>query len=177
MKMTKHSFAKAFFLLVAISSSANSFAVDVPTKDFMTLAEFVNQALVSGVTQMETAKLALQQSKAPEIKEFAQLIIDERTTANNDLTTIAKKKRIKVISGNELLNKTNALILKPNNTENFDAAYVKHQIKMRQDEIELFNKGALSTDAELAGFATENIPKLSHNLHLAETLAKELEKK
>lgn len=176
MKSINNLLTKVLFLLVAISAT-NCFATDAPTKDPLTLTEFVNQALVSGVAQMETAKLALQQSNSPEIKEFAQLIIDERTTANHDLTNIAKKKRIKIVSDNELLNKANALILKPNNNESFDSAYVKNQIKTRQDEIELFNKGALSKDPELAGFATENIPKLSHNLHLAETLAKDFEKK
>lgn len=172
MKLTKSVLAKLFFLFMATATS-QCFADDAPTRDSMTLTEFVNQSLVFGVAQMELAKLALQKSTAPEVKKFAQLIIDERITANNDVTNIANKKHIKVISDSDLLTKARGLIPKPNNQESFDGAYIKNQIKARQDELELFNKGALSQDPELAGFATENIPRLTHNLHLAETLAKD----
>lgn len=161
---------KLFFLLIALST-ASCFATDAPSSDTISPIDFVNGALISGVAQIESAKIALRQSSSTEIKDFAQLIIDQRSTANSDLTTIAKKKHMHVMSGNELLGKASALILKPNNHENYDVTYVQNQIKARQDEIELFNKGALSKDPEIAGFATENIPKLSHNLHLAETLA------
>lgn len=176
MKTAKNSLAKLFFLLIAIST-ANCFAEAVPSKDPIAPADFVNGALISGAAQVESAKLALQQSSSPEIKEFAQLIIDERSRATTDLTAIANKKHLRVISGSELLSKANAFILKANNNENFDAAYLQNQVKARADEIELFNKGALSKDPELAGFATENIPKLSHNLHLAETLAEDFAKR
>lgn len=173
MTAIKSLLTKALFLLTLIST-ASGFAADMPGKDALTPVDFTNQALISNLAQLETAKLALQQSRSPEVREFAQLVIDERTTANNDLSAIADKKRLRVISGNELRNRAQAFIINGSNTENFDAAYVQNQIKARQDEIELFNKGALSKDPEVAGFATENIPKLTHNLHLAETLATDI---
>jgi len=170
--------SSVFFIAFGALLTTSSFAKDnMSTQDMSELIDFVNEASVSGLAEVETAKLALQQAKSDEVKTFAQHVIDGHTASNKDLAAIAKRKHLKIADEAELLRRVKILKIEQGDNESFDETYIKSQVKAHQDEIELFNKAAVSKDIELAGYATENIPKLQHHLHFAEQLAKDFEKK
>lgn len=166
MKTTKilltSAFAFALNLLCASAMAADTIDAD----------DFVEEASAAGVAEIETAKLALQKSTAADVKTFAQSIITDHTAANRELATIASKKRLKVSTEAELLNKAKAAVLKQREGESFNAAYANNQVNAHKDAIELFKKASVSADPELASFAVATLPKLEHHLHVAKELAK-----
>lgn len=169
----------AFIFVFNAICATPSLAIDTPSeKENVNAVDFVNEASVNGIAEVEAAKLALQQAKSDQVKTFAQQVIDGHMASNKDLAAIAKKKNLKIADEAELWRRAKlSMLVKQGDNESFDEAYIKSQVKAHQDEIELFNKAAVSRDVELAGFATENIPKLQHHLHFAEQLAKDFEKK
>jgi putative membrane protein len=171
MKTNKLLLTGAFlFAFSAISGTAMA-------KDTIDADDFVEDASAAGVAEIETAKLALQKSTAGDIKTFAQSVIADHTAANRDLASIASKKKLKVSTEAELLNKAKAAVLKQRDGESFDEAYANNQVKAHEDAIALFKKASVSADAELASFAVATLPKLEHHLHLAQELAKTYHKK
>jgi len=155
-------FAFALSLIAGSSMAADTIDAD----------DFVEDASAAGVAEIETAKLALEKSTAADIKTFAQSIIKDHTAANRELATIASKKKLKVATEAELLNKAKAAVLKQRDGESFNAAYANNQVNAHKDAIELFKKASVSPDAELASFAVATLPKLEHHLHIAQELAK-----
>lgn len=146
-------------------------------KDTVDPEKFVDEASAAGIAEIETGKLALQKSTTPAVKTLAQEIINDHTAANKELAGIAHKKNLKVATDAELMAKAKTMILKQRDGESFDEAYANNQVKAHKDALELFNKAAVSPDADLASFAVATIPKLEHHLHAAEALAKAYEKK
>lgn len=171
MKTTKLLLTSAFvFAFGAISSIA--MAADTVDAD-----DFVEEASAAGIAEIESAKLALQKSTAGDVKSFAQSVITDHTAANRELASIAAKKKLKVSTEAELLNKAKAAVLKQRDGESFDEAYANNQVKAHEDAIALFKKASVSPDAELAKFAVATLPKLEHHLHEAQVLAKTYHKK
>jgi putative membrane protein len=166
MKTTKYLLTGAFLFAFSLVCGSTMAADTIDADDF------VDEASASGVAEIETAKLALQKSTAGDIKTFAQSIITDHTAANRELAAIASKKKLKVATEAELLNKAKAAVLKQRDGESFNAAYANNQVKAHEDSIALFKKASVSADAELASFATATLPKLEHHLHQAKALAK-----
>lgn len=155
------------FIFALSLVGASAMAADTIDAD-----DFVEDASAAGVAEIETAKLALQKSTSGDIKTFAQSVITDHTAANRELASIASKKKLKVSTEAELLNKAKAAILKQRDGESFNAAYANNQVKAHKDAIELFKKASVSADPDLASFAVATLPKLEHHLHVAQELAK-----
>jgi putative membrane protein len=170
-KLYKVIFAGALFLL------ASAFCSIAMAKDTVDAKDFVDEASAKGVAEIETAKLALTKSTATDIKAFAQMLIDDHTSANRELAAIAARKNLKVATEAELMNKAKAFVLKQRDGESFDEAFAKNQVSAHETTIELFKKAAVSKDVELAAFATATLPKLEHHLHTAQDLARIYTKK
>ena len=171
MKTTKL-FMTGAFLFAFSAVCGTAMAADTVDAD-----DFVEDASAAGVAEIETAKLALQKSTAGDVKTFAQAVINDHTAANRELASIAAKKKLKVSTEAELLNKAKAAVLKQRDGESFDEAYANNQVKAHEDAIALFKKASVSPDPELASFAVATLPKLEHHLHLAKELAKTYKKK
>lgn len=166
MKVTKFLLTNAFAVLFA-GLSTMAMAVDTVDAD-----DFVDEASAKGIAEIETGKLALQKSTSPDVKLFAQTLIDDHTAANKELAAIAQRKNLDVSTEAELMNKAKAFVLKQRDGESFDEAFANNQVEAHKNAIELFKEAAASKDADLAAFATKTLPKLEHHLHMAKDLAR-----
>ncbi|MGE8497470.1 MAG: DUF4142 domain-containing protein [Pseudomonas sp.] len=162
----------AAFAVVALCSAsalhAGERAAQVSPEDF------VEEASAKGIAEIETGKLALEKATSPEVKEFAQSMVDDHTKANQQLSTLATQKELEVSDDAELINQAKALVLKLRGESSFDKAYMNNQVMAHQQTIELFQKASQSEDAEIAAFAKEMLPKLEHHLQMAEKINKEI---
>ena len=165
MKKTNILLAGAFFL------SLNSFSMLAMAENTIDADDFVEEASAKGIAEIETSKLALQKGVSPDVKTFAQKMIDDHTAANKELAAVAARKKLEVDTEAELMAKAKKMMLKQRDGESFDAAYATGQVAAHESTIALFQKGAKSTDADIAAFATATLPKLEHHLHMAHDLA------
>ena len=56
----------------------------------------MDDASAKGIAEIESSKLALQKSTSAEVRKFAQVMINDHTAANAELTAIARTKKLKV---------------------------------------------------------------------------------
>jgi len=161
LKMIRGGFA--VLLLALLSFTANA---DVDAEDF------VEEASAKGLAEIETGRMALRKGTSPQVKEFAQKMIDDHTAANQELSGIARsKKDWKIADDAELMNKAKAFILKQRDGESFDQAYANNQVVAHEQTIELFREAMDIRDPELRAFVEKTLPKLETHLRMAKDLA------
>src|SRR5688500_2887408 len=57
-------------------------------------AEFAVEAADAGLMEVQLGTMALTKAASPEVKQFAQKIVDDHTKANNELKALATRKNI-----------------------------------------------------------------------------------
>lgn len=134
---------------------------------------FVDEASAKGLAEIETAKLALKQGTAEDVKTFAQKMIDDHTKANQKLAEIAGQNDDLQLSDEATrMDKAKAMILKLRDGESFDEAYANNQVVAHEQTIELFRNYVEQGDnADLKAFAQSTLPKLEQHLQEAKQLA------
>lgn len=147
------------------ATSGLAFAVDKIDAD-----DFVEEVSAKGIAEVESAKLALEKSNAPDVQAFAQKMISDHTAANKELAGIASRKNLEVSDEATLTTKAKKFALEQRDGESFDEAYAKNQVKAHEDTIDLFEQAAVSDDAEIAAFAKKTLPKLQDHLKMAKAL-------
>ncbi|PUV24288.1 DUF4142 domain-containing protein [Sphingobacterium athyrii] len=135
--------------------------------------DFASKATASNNFEIQAANIALTKSQDQNIKQYAQMIVDDHTAAGNELATLVKNKNWQ-LSTPDNQNYTQ-LIDQLNNADpaNFDRTYVDLMAKSHQDAITLFkdaSTGTATTDAELRKFATDKIPAFQKHLDQLKTM-------
>jgi putative membrane protein len=164
-KTTKTIFSGAFALLVGLAAN-------------MALAaegdNFVDEASAKGMAEIETARMALDKGTSEDVKQFAQMMIDDHTKANQELAQLAQQKDLEMSDEATLMDKAKAMILKLRDGENFDEAYANNQVVAHEQTIELYQEYVeRGENADLKQFAEKTLPKLEEHL----TQAKDLQAK
>jgi len=162
----KNLLTKSALVCVFGATSSLAFAADKIDAD-----DFVEEVSAKGIAEVSTAKLALEKSKAADVQAFAQKMISEHTAANMQLAGIAARKNLEVSDEAELTTKAKKFVLEQRDGQSFDEAYANNQVEAHKDTIELFERAAISDDAEIAAFAKQTLPKLKQHLQMANTLA------
>lgn len=95
--------------------------------------DFVKDIATANIAEVELGRMALDKAVNPDVKKFAQMMIDDHTKANEELTALASKDNIAVPSGlddkhndlrDELAKKTGA---------DFDKDYIDAMVDGHQD--------------------------------------------
>jgi putative membrane protein len=136
-----------------------------------TTENFVRNASIGSQFEIESSKLALQKSSNPEIKQFAQMMIDDHTKASEQMKSDLKGDEA-ALASTTLDAKHQAQLdqLQKASGASFDAAYVKDQKAAHKEAIDLFSDYAKSgDDTALKNFATQTLPTLQmHQQHVKE---------
>lgn len=134
---------------------------------------FLTKAAESGYMEIAGGKLALQKSRSPQVKQFAQKMIDDHTKLGEQIQALVKKKGYETPTQPSLIQaaKLKALELRD---DGFDEAYGDEiGVDAHEDAIELFEEAAAhATDDDLKRFAADTLPRLKHHLDMARALRK-----
>lgn len=160
--------------LICIFGAASSLVLAV---DKIDADDFVDEVSAKSIAEVESAKLALTKSTSTDVQAFAQKMITDHSSSNMELASIASRKNLEVADEAELTNKAKKFVLEQRDGQSFDEAYAKNQVEAHEDTIELFQRAAVSDDADIAAFAKQTLPKLQHHLKMAKELAAAHDKK
>ena len=61
--------------------------------------DFVKDIATANIAEVELGRMALDKAVNPDVKKFAQMMVDDHTKANEDLTTLATQDNIAIPSG------------------------------------------------------------------------------
>jgi putative membrane protein len=134
--------------------------------------EFVSNAGMAGLAEVQMGNLALQNAQSADVKAFAQRMVTDHGTSNAELAQLATVKGLALPT--ELAGKHQQGLehLTGLSGADFDKAYMQHMVGDHNEAVTLFQNGSTnSSDSDIKAFATKNLPILQEHLRLAQQLA------
>lgn len=155
------------FSLLSVSSA---WAVDKLAAADAAMLKNIAQA---NMTEIETGKLALEKSQRSEIKQFAQMMVDDHTKGLADVKKLAAAKGTDLPDGPDVMHKAVALEFKALTGDTFDSRYIKQAGVGDHEAIEKLLKKtqAEAKDADLKALAVKMLPVVQAHLKHAQDMA------
>lgn len=133
--------------------------------------KFAEAAAEAGWTGIAAGRLALQRSRDPRVREYAQQLVADHQAANAQLQRIASAKGI-VLPSSPSPGQQRELRSLQRSGRRFDQHFLEQMTRDQQKAIDLYGhevKGR-HQDAELKDFAQQTLVRLERHLGAAETL-------
>lgn len=133
--------------------------IDADTKDF------ANKAATGGMAEVELGKLAEQRATSQQVKDFAKMMVNDHTLANNNFKTLATSKSIELPSSVTDDQRKDIDALSKKSGKDFDKAYVDMMVDDHKATITEFKtaEGKVS-DNDVKSFITLTLPTLQKHL-------------
>ena len=140
--------------------------------------EFVKKVIEGNQKEVEMAHNALQKSSSPQVKQFAQRMVDDHSRANEELAALARQKAIEPPSvpttggSPDTTSSSKDADLKG---AEFDKAYMREMVSDHEKDASEFEKAAkFVKDADLKAFVDKTLPTLRDHLKEARALSQSL---
>lgn len=138
---------------------------------------FVAQALRNGRAEVELSKIALTKAIRPDVKVFAQRMVDDHTKFNAELVLLARDQDVILPQDPGQPDRAALDKLEKLTDEAFDRMYIEQMIADHQRAVETFTEQAQKgLDPVLKAWASKTVPALQHHLEMARELEKKLER-
>jgi len=122
----------------------------------------------SNNAEIQTSELALQRSNNDSVRQYAQRMIEEHTSVNQQLEPLAAQREIELpTTANDF---DNAILEKLTQVpdEQFDQACMDTQVNAHLKSLTVFRTGARQVmDADLNAYATTLLPSIQDHLDIA----------
>jgi putative membrane protein len=138
-------------------------------------AGFMAMVAQANLAEVDAGRLALKKSSNPDVKKFAQHMIDDHTQANSDLADLAHKKGMDLPSKADEAHQRELARLAEMSGAEFDRAYMTMMVNDHVKAVSLFEKNAQeAADPEVKAFAKKMLPTLQDHLKMARDLSAKL---
>ena len=143
---------------------------------------FLKEAALGGKLEVKMGKLAVDRAQNPQVKQFAQRMIDDHGKVGEELKTLAMSKGMTLPDRDEITSKATDedrtrvrekaddlkrdwQKLESATGAEFDRQYVSMSVKCHEKGVKEFEKASKSAeDAEVKSFASKNLPTLREHL-------------
>ncbi|HYS15261.1 MAG TPA: DUF4142 domain-containing protein [Burkholderiaceae bacterium] len=138
--------------------------------------DFVSSAASASTLEVEASRVALEKAKTPNVRAFAQKIVDERSKTGAELRALTVAKSVGNLGAMSPKDGEQLRRLKELQGREFDREYVAQiGVAAHQDAVGAFQRAADSAnDNQVKTFAQAKLPGLRDNLKDAQQLAKEV---
>lgn len=136
--------------------------------------DFVTQAAISDMAEIEASKLAVAKGDAKD-KPFAEKMIKDHTETSTQLKGLVSGGKVKanLPTAMDAAHQSKIDKLKGLSGADFKKAYDDMQVAAHKDAVSLFERYSKNGDnADLKAFATKTLPHLQMHLKMAEDLGK-----
>jgi putative membrane protein len=135
--------------------------------------QFVHEAALGGLMEVEVGKLAQQKSSSDAVKQFGQRLVQDHTKANDQLKEVAAKQGLSVPDTLDSKHQATVDKLSKLSGKAFDQAFIKDAVKDHEEDVKKFQKEAQNgKNPGVKNFASETIPVLQEHLSMAKSLKK-----
>ena len=153
----------------ADSSTAGRPAVDEETSDFMV------KTADGGMAEVELGRAAVSKAKNKSVKDFAQMMVDDHSKANDELKGLAGQKNVTLPTAVSDEHKNDMDDLNKKTGADFDKAYMKMMVNDHEKTIDRFEKDSSNgKDADVSAWAAKTLPTLRKHLAHARDINKKL---
>ncbi|MBV9862324.1 MAG: DUF4142 domain-containing protein [Alphaproteobacteria bacterium] len=137
--------------------------------------DFIQQATIAGLAEVELGQTAEQKAQSPAVKEFARRMVVDHTKANNQLAPLAKAAGVTQPMQLDAEHSAMKSSLQNLSGAAFDQSYIQGMVQDHEKVIQLFqHEASAGQDAALKGFATETLPILQQHLQMAQSISSQL---
>lgn len=136
--------------------------------------EFMEDIAHANLAEISTGKMALEKSQTPEVKQYAQKMIKDHTTAQEELSKIAQSKGVKLPTETDVQHKGIAAALGALSGDAFDKQYIARAgVGDHERTHALMEKVSKEAkDPELKAYASKTIKVVHQHLTSAQKLEK-----
>ena len=135
--------------------------------------KFVETAAKDGLAEVELGQLASQRAQSPEVKQFAQRMVQDHGKANDQLKQLASSKGVDMPTQTDKSHQRKMEKLQKLQGAAFDKQYMDDMVKDHKQDVKEFQKQAKSAkDADVKNFAAQTAPTLQEHLQMAEAAQK-----
>jgi putative membrane protein len=128
-------------------------------------------AAQGGVAEVELGKIAQTKAANAEVKNFARMMVEEHTKANNELKSLAAKRSITLPTTMNSGNQATLAELQNLVGEEFDREYVAAMVDNHEADVQLFeSQAADESDPDAKAFATKTLPTLKKHLDMIKAI-------
>lgn len=148
----------------------------VASKDFSKKdLSFARTASEGNQMEVDLGKLGVEKATNPQVKEFAQKLIDDHTKVQNNLTKVVPEKDLSMSKKEEGKEQKISSHLSKLSGDQFDKAFVEHMLTDHKKDIAEFQKFIKSGKNQgLKDFAQQTLSGLEEHLKIAQNLSSEL---
>jgi putative membrane protein len=156
--------ASAFGVLAAAASAAQLSRQD---------QTFVEQATTGNLAEIQAGQMALTKGSSPEVKQLAQAMVADHSSAADQLSQIAQQNGLNLPTQPTAAQRADAQHLSTLNGPQFDEAFARHEVEDHQKVIAQFQAEVKSgRDPALKSFAQQTLPALQKHLRLAQAASR-----
>lgn len=138
-------------------------------------AEFTYEVVASNYGEIKLAELANQRSRNNEVKNLAQTLLADHTTALNELKTIAQAKAISIPVEERETAERKISDLADKSGQEFDKEWTGEMLAMHKESIDkLENRLESTEDTELKAYISKTLPVLRKHRAELEALEQKL---
>lgn len=138
-------------------------------------AEFTYEVVASNYGEIKLAELANQRSRNNEVKNLAQTLLADHTTALNELKTLAQAKAISIPVEERETAERKIDNLADKSGQEFDKEWTVEMLAMHKESIGKFEDRLESTeDAELKAYISKTLPVLKKHREQLKALEQKL---
>ncbi len=140
---------------------------------------FVDEAASGGLAEVQLGQLAAQRATSPEVKQFAQRMVEDHGKANDELQQIASKKSFDLPTEMDSRSKATYDELSKLSGSDFDKAYMDAMVKDHDQDVKAFKHEASrwGADPDVKAFARKTLNVLEEHDKLAHQDKNALKKK
>ena len=132
---------------------------------------FLENAAQSGHAEIEGSQLALTKARSPEVKDFAQQMIQDHSMVNQELTALAQQKGYMPPTEPSVMQRAELKTLSVTD-DSFDRLYASRiGVAAHESAVKLFREASTNAmDPDVRAFAAKNLPALEQHLEMARRL-------
>jgi len=139
--------------------------------------DFVTRAAQGNSAEIELGKIGAAKSKNPSVKQFAQMMVKDHTTALNELQELAQSKNLNFNDDLPDDAKTLQAKLSSDTGKQLDKDYMDSMVEDHQKDVQEFtDKSQTAKDPDVKQWAGKTLPTLQKHLEKAQQINAKLNK-
>ncbi len=134
-------------------------------------ALFVAEAAHGSASELAQSRIALERAQSPEVKEFAQTMVNDHRAAGRQLMELAQREGHALPSMPANMVSQRTTTLRQVDAEEFDRTYMEQMVEDHLRAVNMFEEVAKAdADPELRSWAAAQVPTLQAHLKRAQEL-------
>ena len=131
--------------------------------------KFINNAAQGGMAEVQLGQLASQRASDPQVKQFAEQLVNDHSKANEKLKQIASDKGVALPADIPASAKREAAKLSKLNGPAFDREYMTHMVSDHKKDVSEFRAATKKArDPDVNQFAQQTLPTIEQHLQIAQ---------